>query len=500
MAKPLILAIDQGTSSTKCLLVDEKGAIVASGSAPLGESHPKPGWVEQDANEIWSSVRKAVAACLEGKAASEVVAVGFSTQRESAVAWDRRSGEPLSPVLSWQDQRTAAICDALRAAGAGPMVRERCGLPIDPMFSAAKAKWLLDQLDPERVRARSGSIVIGTVDAFLLSRFSDEPMIEAGNASRTQLMETRKAAWDQDLLDLFGVPTQALPRVVSSIGPFPKIRDLAPLPDGVPVCAVMGDSHAALFAHGAFTPGAVKATFGTGSSVMGLLDKPDALDPGLCLTIAWALDTPAFAAEGNIRAAGSTLRWVAEILNVSVDELARLAASASSDGIMLVPAFNGLGAPWWDDSAVGLLIGLKLDSSRAAIARAAFESIPHQVADVVDAVDRSVGKVRELHADGGSTRNDSLMQMATDLTGRPIKRSHAAELSALGAAHLAGHAAGIWSLQDLTVLPRRHDRFVPAMPPSQRETERALWARAISRSRGGGNGAPTVTNFRRRAG
>jgi len=498
MAKPLVLAIDQGTSSTKCLLVDGSGAIVASGSAPLGETHPKPGWVEQDGNEIWASVRKAVAVCLDGQPTSEIVAVGLSTQRESAVIWNRGSGEPLSPVLSWQDQRTAPICDALRAAGAGTMVRARSGLPIDPMFSAAKAKWLLDRLDPDRVRARSGSVVIGTVDAFLTSRFASDPVIEAGNASRTQLLDTRKAAWDEDLLDLFGVPLQALPRVVSSIGPFPKTRDLAPLPDGIPVCAVMGDSHAALFAHGAFMSGAVKATFGTGSSVMGLLDNPDALDPGLCLTIAWALDRPFFAAEGNIRAAGSTLRWVAEILNVSVDELARLAAGAGSDGIMLVPGFNGLGAPWWDDAAVGLLIGLKLDSSRAAIARAAFESIPHQVADVVDAVDRSVGVVHELHADGGSTRNDSLMQMVADLTGRTIKRSHSAELSALGAAHLAGHAAGIWSFEELKALPRRHDRFVPAMPPSQREVERALWARAISRSRG--EGAAAAVGFRRRAG
>lgn len=500
MAKPLILAIDQGTSSTKCLLVDGSGAIVASGSAPLGEAHPKPGWVEQDANTIWASVRKAVAACLDGQNASDVAAVGFSTQRESAVMWDRRSGEPLSAVLSWQDQRTAPICDTLRAAGAGAMVRARSGLPIDPMFSAAKTKWLLDQLDPDRERARGGSIVIGTVDAFLLSRFTSDPVIEAGNASRTQLLDTRKAAWDEDLLELFGVPVQALPRVVSSIGPFPKVRDLAPLPDGIPVCAVMGDSHAALFAHGAFTPGAIKATFGTGSSVMGLVDRPDALDPGLCLTIAWALDRPFFAAEGNIRAAGSTLRWVGEIFNIPVDALARLAEGAASDGIVLVPGFNGLGAPWWDDAAVGLLIGLKLDSSRAAIARAAFESIPHQVADVVDALDRSVGRVRELNADGGSTRNDMLMQIAADLTGRPIKRSHAAELSALGAAHLAGHAAGIWSFEDLASLPRRHDRFVPAMPPSQREVERALWVRAISRSRGDGDGAAAAASFRRRAG
>jgi glycerol kinase len=500
MGKPLILAIDQGTSSTKCLLVDDRGAIVKSGSAPLGESHPKHGWVEQAANEIWASIQRAVAACLDGQPASDVIAVGFSTQRESALVWDRRSGTPLSPVLSWQDQRTAPICDALRAAGAARLVRERSGLPIDPMFSAAKAKWLLDELDPGRVRASSGDLIVGTIDAFLLSRFSDEPMMEAGNASRTQLLETRKAAWDRDLLELFNVPIQALPRVVSSVGPFPKIRGLGPLPDGVPICAVMGDSHAALFAHGAFTPGAVKATFGTGSSVMGLVDKPEALDPGLCLTIAWSLDRPVFAAEGNIRAAGSTLRWVAEILNVSIDELAKMGEKAASDGIVLVPGFNGLGAPWWDDSAVGLLIGLKLGSGREAIARAALESIPHQVADVIDAVDRSVGRVRELNADGGATRNDTLMQLQADLIGRPVKRSRAAELSALGAAHLAGHAGGIWSLADLSKLHHAHDGFGPAMPPSQREAERALWARAVSRSRGETNGTPNATPLRRRAG
>ena len=499
MGRPLILAVDQGTSSTKCLLVDDAGAIVARGSAPVGERHPQPGWVEQDANEIWISVRQAVAACLDGQPTKDLVSVGFSTQRESAVVWDRRSGEPLSPVLSWQDQRTAAICETLRAAGAGRLVRERSGLPIDPMFSAAKAKWLLDTLDAGRARARDGAIVVGTVDAFLMSRFGGEPVIEAGNASRTQLLNTRRAAWDPDLLELFHVPVQALPRVISSTGPFPQVRGLAPIPDGVPVHAVLGDSHAALFAHGALSPGTVKATFGTGSSVMGLVDSPEALDPGLCLTIAWSLERPAFAAEGNIRASGSTLRWVAEILNVSVDELAALADHASSDGVVLVPGFNGLGAPWWDDSAVGLLAGLTLGSSRGAIARAALESIPHQVADVVEAFDRSGARVRELRADGGATRNDTLMQLQADFIGRPVLRARTAELSALGAAHLAGHAAGLWRLPDLVALKREHDRFEPAVPPSQREAVRSHWAGAVSRSRDGTAPLPGGA-FQRQAG
>lgn len=491
MGKPLVLAIDQGTSSTKCLLVDAGGRIVARGSAPLAERLPQPGWVEQDANQIWTSVQRAVAACLEDQPAGDVAAVGFSTQRESAVAWDRRSGEPLSAVLSWQDQRTAAICDDIRAAGAGRLVRERSGLPVDPMFSAAKARWLLDALDRDRAKSHRGDIVIGTVDAFLMSRFGGEPVIEVGNASRTQLLNTRKTAWDDDLLQLFQVPAQALPRVVASVGPFPTIRGLAPLQDGTPVRAVLGDSHAALFAHGALAPGTVKATFGTGSSVMGLVENPEVLDPGLCLTIAWSIERPAFAAEGNIRSAGSTLRWAADLLGVSVDELAALADESASDGVVLVPGFNGLGAPWWDDQAVGAVVGLTLGSGRGAIARAALESIPHQVADVIEAFDRSGARVRALNADGGSTRNDTLMQLQADFIGRPVLRSRAAELSALGAAHLAGHASGIWRLSDLVAFEREHDRFEPRLHAAKREVARSLWSAAVARSRGGNDGKNT---------
>lgn len=484
MGKPLILAIDQGTSSTKCLLVDETGAIAARSIAPLSERHPQPGWVDQNANEVWASVQQAVASCLDGQPVGDVAAVGFSTQRESAVVWDRRTGEALSPVLSWQDQRTASVCDGIRASGAGRLVRERSGLPVDPMFSAAKARWLLDELDHDRTKARRGEIVVGTIDAFLLSRFGGEPVIEAGNSSRTQLLNTRKVTWDDDLLQIFSVPDHAMPRVVSSVGPFPNIKGLAPLKDGTPVRAVLGDSHAALFAHGAFAPGAVKATFGTGSSVMGLVENPDTLDPDLCLTIAWSLDRPAFAAEGNIRASGSTLRWAAELLGVPIDELAAIADKSASDGVMLVPGFNGLGAPWWDDQAVGALIGLTLASGRGAIARAALESIPHQVADVLEVFDRSGARVRELNADGGATRNDTLMQLQAEFIGRPVLRSRAAELSALGAAHLAGHAAGIWGLNDLIALHREQDRFEPTISARERKTVRSRWAAAVSRARG----------------
>lgn len=482
MAGPCVLAIDQGTSSTKCLLVDRQGEVVARGAAPLGERHPQPGWVDQDGDEIWTSVRAAVAACLDGQDAAAVAAVGISSQRESLLMWDRRSGAPVSPVISWQDQRTGAVCEAVRSTATEAMVRARSGLPLDPMFSAAKAAWLLDRLDPDRTRAKAGELRLGTIDSWLLSRLDGGHVTEAGNASRTQLLDVRRAAWDDGLLDLFRVPRAALPEVVASTGPFPGVRGLAPLPDGVPVLAVMGDSHAALFAHGAFVPGQVKATFGTGSSVMGLVDDPELLDAGVCLTIAWQIDRPALAAEGNIRASGATLRWVAELLGTSLDELAGLAAAHDAQGVCLVPGFNGLGAPWWDREAVGLLTNLTLGASRGAVARAAFESIPHQIADVLESIDRGVGQVRELFVDGGPTRNALLMQLQADLAGRPVLRARTAELSALGVAHLAGHRAGLWSWPELVALPRARSRVESAMSPPERLRLRRRWRRAVARA------------------
>lgn len=489
MAAPFILAIDQGTSSTKCLLVDRTGAVVARGSAPLGEQHPQPGWVEQDAEEIFRSVQAAVATCLAGCDGREVAAVGFSTQRESCIVWDRTTGMPLSPLLSWQDQRTAELCDGLREAGHEAFIRARSGLPLDPMFSAIKARWLLDRIDPDRQRAAAGEICVGTVDAFLLSRFSAEPITEVGNASRTQLMDVRRAAWDADLCGLFGIPMTVLPRIVPSVGPFPEARGLAPLPDGTPILAVMGDSHSALFAHGAFEAGQAKATYGTGSSVMGLVDRADALDAGLCLTIAWQIERSQLAAEGNIRASGSTLRWVAEMLGIGTAELADMAHGADAQGVALVPGFNGLGAPWWDRDAVGLLTGFTLGTPRSAIARAALESIPQQITDVLEALDRSIGRVGALFADGGATMNPDIMQLQADFAGRPVLRSATPELSALGVAHLAGLGAGFWSWDELRALPRERDRFEPALPSAERGRCRSAWRAAVARALEGGMAA-----------
>ena len=491
MSSPLILAIDQGTSSTKCLLVDERGGVAARGQAGLGQSTPRAGWVEQDPGAIWDSVRRAVAATVTAATVGRVIAIGLSTQRESCVIWDRRSGEPLTQVLSWQDLRTQALCADLRARGFGEIVRKKSGLPLDPMFSAAKAKWLLDQIDRDRVRARAGDLCIGTIDSFLLARLGGEHIVEAGNASRTQLVDVVAARFDDELLSIFGVPRAALPRIVPSVGPFPTARGLAPLPDGVPIRAVMADSHSALFAHGAFAPGPVKATHGTGASVMGLLDRRqsrdgDALHPGLCLTLAWQIDAPVLAFEGNIRSAGSTLVWAAALLGIDVNELARLAATAAdARGVHLVPAFNGLGAPWWDGAAVATLSGFSLDASRAQVARAAFDSIAHQIADVVDAVRSSGARVDRLHVDGGPTRNDQLMQFEADIVGAPVVRTDAAELSALGVAHLAGLAAGVFTIDALAKLDRGGAAFDPTASEDLRQSKRLAWRRALARSRSG---------------
>ena len=474
-----ILAIDQGSSSTKCLLVDGAGQVVAQGGAPLDSSHPEPGWVDQEPGALWQSVCNAVEVCIEGIDVGLIAGVGISNQRESCVVWDRRTGDALEPVLSWQDQRTVDICNQLQDLEG--IVRDKSGLPLDPMFTAPKARWVLDRIDPDRARAKAGEICVGTVDSWLVSRFSGEPVMEAGNASRTQFLNTGKVTWDTDLLEIFNVPEAALPRVVASTGPFPEIRGIPPLPDGLPVLSVLGDSHAALFAHGAFQPGPVKATYGTGSSIMGLVESAADLDPGLCLTIAWMLDEPAFAFEGNIRSSGSTITWVADLFDMSPADVAALAEGASSEGVALVPGFNGLGAPWWDSDAVGLISGLKLGTPKKAVARAAIESIPHQVTDVLDAVVRTTGKVEALHADGGASSNDTLMQLQADYTGTEVLRSSTAELSALGVAHLAGIQAGFWSLEELRGFERPADRFTPEQS-GQREWAREAWRKAVERA------------------
>ena len=481
-AEPLILAIDQGTSATKAALVDQAGNVVARGAAGLPVRHPRRGWVEQSPAEIWRSLQKSVQACLRGTDASRLAGVGLSTQRESLLLWDRRTGQTVSPLISWQDQRTASMCREYAPAAAA--VRQRSGLPLDPMFSATKARWLLDHFDPDRTRASRGDLCLGTVDAWLLHRLTGEHRIEVGNASRTQLMDIQAGQWSAQLLDLFGVPAQALPDIVSSIGPFGPRLDDGALPVKVPVLAVMGDSHAALFGQAGWRPGLVKATYGTGSSVMAV--SPGRADPasGLCETIAWQTGTqPVRAVEGNIRSSGATLSWLAQLTSSSPDELASIAAQAEADEVHLVPGFGGLGAPWWDPAATGLLTGLTLGTKLENVARAALESIAFQVNDLLMAIREAAGDVSVCSVDGGPAANSALMQLQADLSGIPVLRPKTADLSALGAAHLAGLAAGLWSLEDLDALPRPHDELTPASSKTWRESKVASWHAAVRRAR-----------------
>lgn len=484
MADGVILAIDQGSSSTKALLIGSGGSVVASGAAPVGHSYPAPGWVDQDPEEIVASVRQAVGQCMAARPGAQVLAAGLSNQRESMVLWERDSGRSVLPLVSWQDQRTAALCASYVAGGHGNDVRQRTGLPLDPMFSATKARWLLDQADPDRSRARRGELCLGTVDSWLLAVLGGEHVVEAGNASRTQLLDLATLAWDPALLELFDVPAEVLPRIVPSTGPFPALRGVPGVPDGTPVTAVMGDSHAALFAQAGWQPGRVKVTYGTGSSVIAL--SRGGLEPpgGLCATVAWCDGAPSYAVEGNIRSSGATLSWLARVVGREPGELAELAAGAASDGVYLVPGFSGLGAPYWDAGAVGLLSGLTLGTGLPQLARAALESIAFQVEDVVAAMDIGTDRIRTVLADGGASRDDVLMQLQADTGGRQVHRATGGNLSALGAAHLAGRTAGFWTHADLDGLARSRDVFAPAEPAESRDRRRAGWAAAVRRARG----------------
>jgi glycerol kinase len=482
----LIVSVDQGSSSTKALLVSPDGAVLRHSAVGVSCTYPHPGWVEQSAAALAASVHTAVADLMVGIEPGRVAGLALSTQRESLVLWDE-SGHAVAPVITWQDQRTAAQCADLVANGLAGPVRAVTGLPLDPMFSGTKATWLLNQIDPTRARARRGELRLGTVDSWLLQVLTGEHLTEPGNASRTQLLDLRARTWSENMLAVFEVPPQVLPRLVSSGGPFGALRGVPGLLDGTPVLAVLADSHAALFAHGAWTPGEVKATYGTGSSVMGVAAFEDKIPDGLCHTVAWQVDDedePVYAVEGNIRSSGSTLSWLAGIVSRTPAELAELAAGTTTcAGVTIVPAFNGLGAPWWDSDAQGVISGLSLGSGLAHLARAAIESVAFQIEDVVEAMSHAVGPIPTVLADGGASSNDQLMQLQADLGGRHVRRSQIPDLSPLGAAHFAGLRCGLWDEPRLRMLARPRDDFSPLVDAQQRGIEKRRWDDAVARSR-----------------
>jgi glycerol kinase len=487
----LILAIDQGTTNTKALLMDRDGRAIHQASRPVAIRFPQPGWVEQDARELWHSVAEAAGTCLERAGGVTPIAIGISNQRESVLVWDRRSGEPLGPCITWQCRRTSEFCARLRAEGRASFLAERTGLPIDPLFSASKARWLLDQTPHGSKRAADGELAVGTVDSWLLWNLTGgaRHACDYTNASRTQLFNIHQLAWNAELLDLFGIPCASLPQPLPSSSIFGETAaGLTHLPAGVPIAAMAGDSHAALFGHAIFTPGAVKATYGTGSSLMCVTESPVLSAHGIAATVAWsAVGQTRYALEGNIAATGAAVDWLGEFLGLEAraEDVAKLAESVpDSAGVYLVPAFAGLGAPHWNDRARGVLTGLTRGATAAHAARAAIECIAYQVRDVFDAMERDAGAgLPQLLADGGATRNDLLMQFQADILGRPVAASAAAEVSALGAAWLAGLTAGVWkSLDELRALPRGERRFEPVMASARREELYAGWREAVTRA------------------
>jgi glycerol kinase len=474
-----ILAIDQGTTNSKAILVSATGELIARGSSAVGISFPKPGWVEQDPMRIWKSVCEAIETCLASRPDAKIEAVAISNQRESVTAWDAETNEPLGPVLSWQCRRTAPDCAQLIEDGHLARVQSITGLPIDPMFPGPKMRWLLERA-PHGRRMR-----LGTIDSWLVHCLTGgaKHLCDASNAARSQLFDLKSQTWSDELCALFGVDKQALPEVLDSAGDFGRTHGVPGIADGTPIRAAIGDSHAALFGHGAFHPGDGKITFGTGSSVMTTLSDFIAPQKGITTTVAWRIrGKPTFAFEGNILVSASSLPWMAEILGLSdVSALVELAATAEPNGPGFVPAFVGLGAPYWDSDARALFSQINFSTTRAQMARAVTDSVAFQVHDVFAAMSSQSDQVfGTLFVDGGPSRNRFLMQCVADILGHPVIQREAPEVSALGAAYLAGLSIGFWDMTAISLLAGKGHLI---QPETNVCTERLkTWDDAIARS------------------
>jgi glycerol kinase len=490
----VILAIDQGTTGTTCLVFDPEGELVGRAYRELHQHFPRPGWVEHDATEIWEATRAVAAEALEdaGVGPGELEAIGITNQRETVCVWDPDTGDPLHRALVWQDRRTAARCDELRAAGHEPLVRERTGLVLDPYFSGTKIEWLLRNIEGLAQRAREGRAMFGTIDAWLIFNLTGERATDASNASRTLLYDIAGGRWDAELLELFGVPERALPEVVASSGVLGETRGGAlPGYDGVAVAGVAGDQQSALFGQACLDPGLGKNTYGTGSFVLlNTGSRPPEPIPGLLATVAWRIgERTAYALEAAIFVTGAGVQWLRDGLGIigNAAESEALAASLdSNDGVYFVPALTGLGSPHWDPYARGTILGLTRGSGRAHLARATLEAIAYQTVDAVRAMEAVPGAepLAELRADGGATVNDWLMQFQADVLGVPVVLPGIAETTALGAASLAAVGVGRWTLDRVRAGARERARFEPRMAEDERETLLAGWRRAVERAGG----------------
>jgi glycerol kinase len=484
----VVLSLDEGTTGATVAVVGMDGAVRAKGYREITQHYPQPGWVEHDALEIWSAVQSAAKDSLReaGAKPADVRAVGITNQRETIVAWDRSTLEPLAPAIVWQDRRTASVCDALRAAGHEERVREVTGLVLDPYFTATKLAWMLEHVDGV------ANAAVGTVDSWLVARLSAgrDHVTDASNASRTLLFDINRGEWSQEMASLFGVTTGNLPRVVDSSGQISTTDPGAFGGIAAPIAGIAGDQQAALFGQACTTVGMAKNTYGTGSFVL-MQTGPDrvASKAGMLTTVAWRrAGRLSYALEGAIFITGAALQWLRDGLGIiaSASEAGPIASSMpDSGGVFMVPAFVGLGAPHWDAYARGTIVGLTRGSGRAQIVRAAVESMAYQTRDVVEAMERDVGtSLLELRVDGGAAVMDVLCQFQADLLGIPVRRPRQTETTALGAAFLAGLGAGLWRDADLEGLWKLDREFEPKMSRDQADSLQSRWRDAVERSRG----------------
>jgi glycerol kinase len=479
----MILAIDQGTTGSTCLVFDAEARIVGRAYSEFGQHFPRPGWVEHDADEIWEVTRRVAREALAdaGVEGADLDAIGITNQRETVVAWDPETGEPLHHALVWQDRRTAERCEELREAGFEELVRERTGLTVDPYFSATKIEWLLRNVEGTR------KAVFGTVDSWLLFKLTGRHVTDYSNAARTMLFDIRRLDWCPELCGPLGIDPARLPRPLPSAGVFGTTTEFG---GEVPVAGVAGDQQAALFGQAAHAPGLAKNTYGTGSFV--LLNTGAEVPPapdGLLATVAWGVgEEVAYALEAAIFVTGAAVQWLRDGLGLIVEagETEALAASlAGNDGVYFVPALTGLGSPWWDPYARGTIVGLTRGSGRAHLARAALEAIAYQAVDAVRAQERAAGRPLELlRADGGAVANRWLMQFQADVLGVPVSVPEVTETTAAGAAYLAGVATGAWTAAEVAETWREAARYEPRMGADERGSLLADWHRALERSRG----------------
>jgi glycerol kinase len=491
-----ILAIDQGTTGTAVHLVDQKGVIRFTADEEFPQIYPKPGWVEHDPSAIWNTVTNGIAQVLKksGVAGQDVAAIGITNQRETVLVWDRATHKPVMNAIVWQCRRTTEFCEKLKKKKLGPTIQKKTGLVIDPYFSASKIRWILDQDSALVKKAKAGLLAAGTIDCFLLWRLTNgqSHKTDVSNASRTQLMNIEKRQWDSDLLKIFGVPKELLPQISSCNEELGKTHGVPGLPDGIPIHGMIGDQQAALFGQACFEPGTAKCTFGTGSFLlMNTGNKMPKSKSGLLTTIAWQLNSEkniTYALEGGAFICGAAVQWLRDEMKFvsKSSEVESLANQVhSTDGVQMVPAFVGLGAPYWDPEARGLICGMTRGTRPAHIARAVLEAMALQNVDILLAMEKDSGKkMKSLRVDGGAVENNLLMQMQSDFLGVPVQRPKNIESTALGAAFMAGLGVGFWSSKEEIKKVWQLDRdFSPVIKAPERKARLSEWTKAIHRAR-----------------